>query len=44
MEKSTKYLFDILMATEQIDKFTVDIADFNSYKNDLKTQIAVERQ
>lgn len=44
MEKNTKYLFDILMAIELIDKFTIDIADFYSYENDLKTQSAVERQ
>jgi len=44
MEKSKKYLSDILMAIDLIEKFTVDIIDFNAYQNDLKTQSAVERQ
>lgn len=44
MEKSKKYLSDILMAIDLIEKFTVDVTDFNSYQNDLKTQSAVERQ
>jgi uncharacterized protein with HEPN domain len=44
MEKSKKYLSDILMAIDLIEKFTVDITDFNSYQTDLKTQSAVERQ
>ena len=44
MEKSKKYLSDILMAIDLIEKFTVDITDFNSYQDDLKTQSAVERQ
>lgn len=43
-EKSKKYLSDIFMAIDLIEKFTVDITDFNSYQNDLKTQSAVERQ
>lgn len=43
-EKSKKYLSDILMAIDLIEKFTVDITDFNIYQNDLKTQSAVERQ
>lgn len=43
-EKSKKYLSDILMAIDLIEKFTVDITDFNVYQNDLKTQSAVERQ
>ncbi len=44
MEKSKKYQFDILMAIDLIEKFTVGITDFNLYQNDLKTQSAVERQ
>ena len=44
MEKSKKYLSDILMSIDLIEQFTVDIADFNSYQIDLKTQSAVERQ
>lgn len=44
MEKSRKYLSDILMAIDLMDDFLVDISDFNSYQNDLKTQSAVERQ
>lgn len=43
-EKSKKYQFDILMAIDLIEKFTVGITDFNLYQNDLKTQSAVERQ
>ena len=43
-EKSKKYLSDILMAIDLIEKFTVDITNFNIYQNDLKTQSAVERQ
>ena len=43
-EKSKKYLSDILMAIDLIEKFTVDITDFNLYIADLKTQSAVERQ
>ncbi len=44
MDKSKKYLSDILMAIDLIEKFTVDISDYNSYQDDLKTQSAVERQ
>ena len=44
MEKSKKYLSDILIAIDLIEKFTVEITDFNMYQNDLKTQSAVERQ
>jgi uncharacterized protein with HEPN domain len=43
-EKSKKYLSDIIMAIDLIEKFTVDITEFNVYQNDLKTQSAVERQ
>lgn len=44
MEKSKKFLSDILIAIDLIEKLTVDISDFNSYQTDLKTQSAVERQ
>ena len=44
MEKSKKYLSDILMAIELIEEFTIDINDFHLYDNDRKTQSAVERQ
>ncbi|MGZ0017189.1 HepT-like ribonuclease domain-containing protein [Yeosuana sp. AK3] len=44
MEKSKKYLSDILIAIDLIEKFTVDITDFKRYQMDLKTQSAVERQ
>lgn len=44
MEKSKKYLSDILIAIDLIEKFTEDISDFNIYQSDLKTQSAVERQ
>jgi len=43
-EKSKKYLSDILMAINLIEKFTEDTADFKGYEYDLKTQSAVERQ
>ncbi|MDZ4149349.1 MAG: HepT-like ribonuclease domain-containing protein [Flavobacteriaceae bacterium] len=43
-EKSKKYLSDILMAIDLIERFTVGITDFNIFQNDLKTQSAVERQ
>lgn len=42
MDKSKKYLSDILMAIDLIEKFTVSITDFNAYQDDLKTQSAVE--
>lgn len=44
MEKSKKYLSDILMAIELIEEFTDGINDFNLYEKDRKTQSAVERQ
>jgi uncharacterized protein with HEPN domain len=43
MEKSKKYLSDILMAIELIEEFTLGITDFNLYDKDRKTQSAVER-
>ena len=42
MEKSTKYLSDILMAIELIEEFIVDDKDFTLYDQDRKTQSAVE--
>ncbi len=44
MEKSTKYLSDILMAIELIEEFIIDAKDFSLYDQDRKTQSAVERQ
>jgi uncharacterized protein with HEPN domain len=44
MEKSLKYLNDILLAIKLIEDFTNEITDFNTYNLDLKTQSAVERQ
>lgn len=44
MERSKKYLSDILIAINLIEKFTAEIVDFNNYQSDLKTQSAVERQ
>jgi len=41
-EKSKKYLSDILMAIDLIEKFTVDITDFKIYQNDLKTQVRLK--
>ena len=43
-EKGKKYLSDILIAIDLIEKFIADTPDFNLYQNDLKTQSAVERQ
>ncbi|WP_348822159.1 HepT-like ribonuclease domain-containing protein [Flavobacterium aestuarii] len=42
-EKSKKYLSDVLMAIHLIREFTIEIADFNIYNKDRKTQSAVER-
>ena len=39
-DQAKKYLSDILHALELIEKFTVDITDFNDYLSDLKTQSA----
>ncbi len=44
MEKSKKYISDILIAIDLIENFTADVLDFAVYQNDLKTQSAVERQ
>jgi uncharacterized protein with HEPN domain len=44
MDKASKYLFDIQTAISLIESFTSDIDSFEIYKNDLKTQSAVERQ
>ena len=43
MEKSRKYLSDILMAIDLIEEFTSG-CDFLVYDKDRKTQSAVERQ
>ena len=43
MEKSRKYLSDILMAIDLIKSFVADTPNFDSYQNDLKTQSAIER-
>ncbi len=37
MDKSKKYLSDILIAIDFIEKFTSDTKDFHEYSNDLKT-------
>ena len=44
MDKSRKYLSDILIAIDLIEDFILDISDFNVFEKDLKTQSAVERQ
>ncbi len=44
MERSKKYLSDILIAIRLIEDFTAEIKNFEEYSNDLKTQSAVERQ
>lgn len=44
MERSKKYLSDILTAIERIESFTIETQNFHDYENDLKTQSAAERQ
>ncbi len=44
MEKSKKYLADILAAINLIEDFLIDTPDFLQYEKDRKTQSAVERQ
>ena len=44
VDKSKKYLSDILIAIDLIEQLTVDTADFDVYQKDLKTQSAVERK
>lgn len=44
MEKSKKYLSDILMAIDLITDFMIGVEDFEAYEKDFKTQSAVERQ
>ncbi len=45
MDNQTKaWLFDILNAVMEIESYFIDISkDFSSYKNDLRTRRAVER-
>lgn len=42
MEKSKKYLSDILMAIELIEEFTVGINDFNLYDKDRKNKVLLK--
>ena len=44
MDKADKFLFDIQTAISLIESFMQDIDSFEDYRNDLKTQSAVERQ
>jgi uncharacterized protein with HEPN domain len=44
MDKVSKYLFDIQTAISLIELFLKDVETFDMYRNDLKTQSAVERQ
>lgn len=43
-ERNRKYLYDILIAIENIEEFIRDISDFTEYQKDKKTKSAVERQ
>lgn len=43
-ERAKKYLSDILIAIDLIDKFVADVPTFDLYETDYKTQSAVERQ
>lgn len=42
--KAHKYLSDVHRAIALIEDFTKEMPTFNSYKSDLKTKSAVERQ
>lgn len=44
MEKSKKYLADILAAINLIEDFLIETPDYLGYEKDKKTQSAVERQ
>jgi uncharacterized protein with HEPN domain len=44
MDKAGKYLFDIRSAIALIELFLKDTDSFDAYRNDPKTQSAVERQ
>ena len=44
MDKLGKYLFDIQSSISLIESFIQNIDSFDTYKNDMKTQSAVERQ
>jgi uncharacterized protein with HEPN domain len=43
-DQGRKYLSDILLAIELIESFTSVISAYSEYKDDFKTQSAVERQ
>ena len=43
-KKGKKYLSDILIAIELIEKFTAGTDEFSQYQSDSKTKSAVERQ
>lgn len=44
MERSNKYLYDILQAIVLIEDFVTNTSGYESYLSDLKTRSAVERQ
>ena len=44
MDKVSKYLFDIQSSISLIELFLKDVETFDMYRNDFKTQSAVERQ
>ena len=44
MERSNKYLYDILQAIALIEDFMANISGYEDYLSDLKTRSAVERQ
>jgi uncharacterized protein with HEPN domain len=43
-DQAKKFLSDIIRAIDLIESFTSDVADYDGYLADLKTQSAVERQ
>lgn len=43
-DEALKYLSDISRAIDLIDSFLIDIPNFETYLEDLRTQSAVERQ
>jgi uncharacterized protein with HEPN domain len=44
MERSNKYLYDILQAIALIEDFMANTSGYENYLSDLKTRSAVERQ
>ncbi len=41
--RSFKYLMDILICIERIEEFSTELLDFEAFKSDLRTRLAIER-